>query len=436
MNLRQHITIFALILLAAPLSAQEYSFEKMHSMMLNSQAELKSLEKTVELTELKESSVGRHWHPQLYLSGSYVSSDDSGFGLFSKLQQRQIAQTDFQPADLNKSKMDYLMSAGLGVRVNLFEGFRYQNLSKATAYELEAQQVRLSHTKQQKKAELLKAYSGLLIQQKYQAELSKTKTLIEKIVKNYKIGKRSNPVGYSGKLGLRALVNKTAILLDKTEAKIAQLRGEIEVLVPELPSNWQVAAQNFLPLVQQQTPKMTGEFLKQKSQQIVMREKMEKAMAAAADSLNSKYWPSVGAFAESKFVNGDRDSTDVNTIGLQLQWNLYDPGNVNNAEVARAQKSQEQWLTQEYRKKEISGRKTIFTSYPVALTSLQTMNQSKVLLEEQVKVSRRLFRSGVLNAINLSQVFSQYCDLLDNLLILEDQVIALHAQALILSAGK
>ncbi|MCB0422181.1 MAG: TolC family protein [Bdellovibrionales bacterium] len=417
-------------------SAKEMGFAEMWQKVQSGEAKIRSIEESLEISKLNNSTVSRHWHPQLYISSTYAQSDDSGFSLFAKLQQRQIAPTDFDAAALNQSSQDYLFTTGLGVRVLLFEGFKYQKLSDASDYEVEAQQIHLANTKVQKKAELIEAYTGILIEKKYQQDLKRSQDRIQSTVKNYKLGKKSNPVGYSGILGLRALANKIEIKLGQSEAKVAQLRGEIESLVPELPMDWDIRTGTFTGILKDQVPEMSPEFLKNVSLQIQMREKMQKAMDLSADSLKSAYWPTLGAFAETQMVQGDRDSTDVNTLGVQLKWNLYDPATFNNHQVAKARQNQEKWITEEYRKRETAGRQTLYSSYPIAMKSLETMNTNRDLLEEQVQVSSKLFRSGVLNAINLSQVFSQYCDLLSNLKELEEKIVELHTQTLLMTAGR
>lgn len=173
------------------------------------------------------------------------------------------------------------------------------------------------------------------------------------------------------------------------------------------------------------------ELLNQKSFSVLAQEKGSLATDKYAQAEKANYLPHVGLFAEKQFYNNS-ETTYANsyTVGAFVKWNLYEPtqrGSVD--QVALLSKSQATMAEGVYRDQSvmllnIENMKSVITE------QLKLVEESLKMMEEQTLVSQKLFNSGLINALQLTEIYSKRVEVIVARTQLEENLMQLSAQQL------
>lgn len=104
-------------------------------------------------------------------------------------------------------------------------------------------------------------------------------------------------------------------------------------------------------------------------------------------------------------------------------WDLFNPDSYGRLAEARAQAIAQSSKLLAGKQEEKIMRNELQSSKIALERTLQILDDSEKLLREQTAQSMRLFRSGMLNALQLSEVINRRVDLIDNKLKAELQYL-------------
>jgi hypothetical protein len=254
------------------------------------------------------------------------------------------------------------------------------------------------------------AYGSIASIQKQKLKLNELNNEINKLMKGYQLGQKSNPVGYSGLLGMKSLANRIAGLIAQLEsqekASYATLK---EMGVHE--SNWlpkNIEVKNFV-----------DQYFVEKNENLNIQSyksqaQLEQALAnlEASKMQKARYLPRVGAFAESSLFNGSRGTSNNYTAGLYLQWSLFDPSEIKKYKEATLAAQAARKFSEANTQQENAIRAGLAESDQALRSNLTRLEESDKLLSEQTKVSSQLFKNGSIMQqseveINLLKVSSE-----------------------------
>lgn len=390
----------------------QFDFQRIWSMVIKSDPALRAAQEELQAATISADRSARHWYPRIYATGKAFSTNDPATSFMFALEQRQIGAADFVPSSLNQPGSSFFQQGSLGVDLPLFEGG--SRVAQAQAAEKGALAKRWEAKAQSilEYARLVENYAGLLALIEERKQLFELRSSIQGVMERYSIGSKSNPVGYSGLLGLKNLINRVEGLLAQNEASAQAKRAQIHSVAQDLPSSWQ-------PKPNRAGDFLSGAFPNPSSTDAVPAS--VHAMRLVAESMDSaksgeraRFLPRIGAFAQGDLYNGSRSSATSYTAGAYLQWDLFSATNFGAIRQATHQSAAAEARADQLAAKVKSDSMATEAGLVAAEKTLKLLDESADLLFEQTKVARQLFQNGSINALQLVEVLNRRADLLGN----------------------
>ena len=207
-------------------SGAEYSFKAIWKLVRERAPEISAASHDLEGARIYEQRMSRHWSPRAFIEGRAFLTSDPALTFMSLLGQRQMGAADFNPQTLNQPGSGFFERGTLGLDFPLFEGGSKVAAERAAIKMTEAKSFELKSAEIAQYAEIANTYSSLISLQGQRSELHQMNENVDQILAQYKIGSKSNPVGYSGLLGLKNLRNRVEGLLAENSSKVAALRDQ------------------------------------------------------------------------------------------------------------------------------------------------------------------------------------------------------------------
>ncbi len=384
----------------------------------------------LQASTFAKSRLALHWLPSLSLGAAAFSTNDPAVHFVSTLAQRQISLGDFSPASLNQPGNHLLETAALGIDVPLFQG----GLKVA---QFEAQNKMQEAQSYKQKTELLRefvdaalSYTSLLSYSVAEERLSALAAQVADLITRYSIGRKSNPVGYSGLLGLKSLKNRIAGEQLSFQSKNRSIKGTLSEKMQINNQEWSPTPDNAIVFLERTvSPKSEA----QPSLVELHHQAQADAVAAMKNAEKARFLPKVGLFATEGLTHGERDTGTSFTGGLYLQWSLFNPENIN--QVSEKEELRLVAFSDVAADKQSSriAKKTLQLSEVTLKENLVLLAESEALLAEQAKVASQLFRTGSISALQLAEVLNRRVDLILNLLTSEQDLIEVRGKRMMLS---
>ncbi len=403
-------TIFAAILvsLAPEAGAQTLSFPEIWSTIRQASPAQEAAQLDAHAAEAGRERASRHWLPRLYLDAKTYRTNDPGTSLFGLLEQRKITSTDFSPDSLNNPEDRTFARGALGVDLPLYEGGMKSARVSMMEHVAAAGKATLAGVVLEQYASSGQAYGTIAALRRQKSKLQDLNNEIERLMKSYQLGQKSNPVGYSGLLGMKSLAHRVAGLIEQMEAQERAANAALkEMGAPE--GRWtpqEMEARQFVDRY------LIAEIKDGESHKITAGRENAKAAEEGALMERARHLPRVGAFAESHVFNGSRDTATGYTAGLYLQWSLFDPSDLGAYREARLKAQAAARMNQALAQKERAERSALAESDRALRANLARLEDSDRLLAEQTRVSATLFRNGSMSALQFVEILNRRTDLI------------------------
>lgn len=423
-------TMLISFLIFSTAHAKDMQLENLWKKSYQQALAVKASHENTDASKFEKERSAKHWYPQVYATGNSFLTNDPGTHMFGLLSQREIKQTDFMPDSLNHPKSSVFTKGVVGVNVPLYEGGQKVAVNKAMNSIFEGKKKEENFVGLSFYSEFVKTYTSALALHLQLSELKKVKATLDNLLANYKIGNKSNMLGYSGLLGLKSLNQKLTAISDENSAKTnANLKGLKELSGDE-------AKLQFQDKVEIES--VINEYLASDKAEYLPSEKINslydnaKAAKEFIDAEKSRNLPRVGVFAESYAFNGDRKTGTGYSTGFYLNWNLFSGNDVGATDQAISRSHAAQYYAQAISQKEKMEFLGMKEMQNALVKTLGTLNESEKLLDEQIKIANTLFQNGMINALQLVEVLSRRVDLLGlqtearmNLINVQSQLILL-----------
>ncbi len=359
-----------------------------------------------------QSRASRHWLPRLYLDAKSYQTNDPGASFFGLLEQRSIEQSDFNPDSINHPDTQIYTRGALGIDLALYEGGMKTAQVDALKHSVAAQQNETSQIQLEQYSQVSLAYGSILVLQEQKNRLQVLGAEMSRMIKGYQLGNKSNPIGYSGLLGMRSLANRIAGLINQYDG---QNNAYIQML-----SAMGLKDQRWTPeastdahsFVDQYLNASTSKFDSISSYKSDSAKENVKASIEAAKMIDAKFLPKVGAFAESFVFSGNRATANGYNAGVYLQWSLFDPSDYGSAQEAKLKSLAAAKNSEASDQQERAERAALSESIKSIRDNIALLNDSNKLLNEQAKMTETLFRNGSINALQIVEVLSRRADLI------------------------
>jgi outer membrane protein TolC len=387
------------------------SFEDIWSSLYQKSYQQKSAQQDKISNELTLERANRHWLPRAYVAGQWFSTNDPTQVFFSNLGQRSIQQADFIPSDLNRPGRKNFTTGTLGIDLPLYEGgmksaqaSMFDSLVKASELEVKAKRT-------EEYSELSRQYGGALVHAQNGALLSDLKNSLQKIISGYQVGSQSNPVGYSGLLGLKGVDNRIEGMSYEFEMKRVNAQKWIDTKTQST-ENWSpdlnLHLKDFLNTNLTQTSSISY------STMMLAQELKVKTLDDAKQMEKARFLPKVGLFAQNNLYDGDRSTTTSQAYGVYLMWDLFNSDSYGRVGEANAKSMAAEAKLNASKQEEKIMLSQLLESKTTLEKNLVLLEKTDGLLKEQTVNAMKLFRSGMLSALQLAEVINRRVDLIEN----------------------
>lgn len=355
-------------------------------------------------------------YPRLYLDARAFSTNDPALSFFSVLNQRQIHPSDFAPDLMNNPGYQFYQKGTLGLDWPFYDG-------GARSAKAESQEkVVLAWVYDQKKsaidlyAESAVLYGSLLILENESDKLRRILDSTEKLIDQYRIGVKSNPLGYSGLLGLKTLKNRITEALIVNSAGLNSARNSLREKAGLISLDWRPVSkpkqENILPFTRQFLAPAEDQVAENGSASTRAREADAEASEKLIDVEKAKDRPRAGLFSEAALYNGNRDIASSYVLGVYFQWDLFSMDRYRQGDQAKASAMALKAKSDDLRLKEKIDRENALSSITALEKQVDLLSDSSRLLEEQAQTSKKLYQNGSLSVLQLIEVLNQEMDLI------------------------
>ncbi len=209
----------AIFFSARAASAESLSFTSVWSKINEkSAAQESSRLQTESLTE-SQSRASRHWLPKVYIDTRTYQTNDPGSSFFGLLEQRSVKQTDFSPDSINHPDTHLYTRGALGVDLALYEGGMRSSQVDLFKHSVAAQKSVTSQIQIEQYSAVGLSYGSISVLEQQKIRLQALSSEVVRMISGYQLGSQSNPVGYSGLLGMKSLANRLSGLIKQYETQ-------------------------------------------------------------------------------------------------------------------------------------------------------------------------------------------------------------------------
>lgn len=425
MKLKLIVTLISFLFLAQAQANNIKDFSSIWTDIYQKSYQKKAIELEKESNDLSFSRAKKHWLPRVYLGAQWFSTNDPTQVFFTNLGQRSIEQADFNPSDLNNPGRKNFKTATLGLDLPLYEGG--MKTTQSTMFEslVKASELEMKAKKSEEYAEFSRHYGGVLIYSLNKKFLNELKTNLEKIITSYQVGSQTNPVGYSGLLGLKGVKNRIDGALYELEMKISHSQSWINAKA-EISQNWlpdlSVKLNDFLYNNLSQSSSLSYSSL------LLAQEMKVSTLENIKQMEKARHLPRVGLFAQNNFYSGSRDTENAQAIGLYLMWDLFNSDSYGRVGEANAKALAGNAKIQAGKQEEKIMLDQMIASKATLEKSISLLENSDQLLKEQSLNAMKLFRSGMLSALQLAEVINRRVDLIESKNKVEAQYLDVYSR--------
>jgi hypothetical protein len=407
--MRFYFLIFFL-LIANSTFATELSFEDVWIKYFDNSHELAALKSEKEASELASKRSHLHWIPKVSLMGQWSDTNDPGQVFFNYLGQRSVTQNDFNPASLNRPVRQRFANGALGLDLPLYEGGMRSNQTTMYDMILKSNEFEIKTKRTEEYTELVRRFGSLISFNLNSSALNRLRADLDLIINSYQVGSKSNPIGYSGLLGLRGVLNRVEGMLNEFGMQIKNNKDWISNKA-KINDEWHpISTYKFFDFISNSLNNSESQSF---SSLLLANEFKVSSMSHASNMEKARYLPKIGLFAQNNIYSGQRDSQASQSFGVYLMWELFNADSYNKFSEARAKTMAAEAKLLSGKQQESIMRENLRTSKITLEKNLILLDKSNDLLNEQSKNATKLFRSGLLNALQLAELMNRRVDVIE-----------------------
>jgi outer membrane protein TolC len=372
-------------------------------------------ERQVEAARIRADRTARIWYPRVYAEMRSYRTDDPAMSFVSILGQREINSADFNPDRLNHPDAQTVTRTSLGVNLALYEGGARSAVKDMNAKSAEAKGLESRAVRSRQYGESAKLYALLLSAERESKALGDMLAALDAIISRYQVGSRANPVGYSGLLGMKSLKNRLLGLADANRAKTASLKDALTQLMGgDGEKRWRPETSTSLEFLRRTLA--VGDVEKEgreASAGVKALRVAAEAGALGAEAEMARFLPQVGLFGETALTNGSRATAGGSTVGVYLQWSLFNGEDHGAVREARTQAAAANSYAEAMAEKERIERGVSKEAIGAGVKALGLIEENESLMTEQTNMMRGLFQNGSISALQFVEVLARRVDLIE-----------------------
>lgn len=420
--------IFILFLfVSAPVLAKTMSFQEVWEQIYAKSLAIEGAQDQKEAAALAMQRSQYHWLPSFYLDAKIYSTNEPANSFVGLLQQSAVEANDFNPTDLNKPNDAVYSRAAIGMNWSIYEGGMQQALSKISSIESHSKNIEGKKIELDLYAKVAGLYAEIAALNKNLFSLNEISIQLKKVIKNFQLGNRSNPVGYAGLLGLKSLDHRIQGLINQYTSQLdANLIALRELGLKE--ENWKTENIEIRQFVDKKL--MIDELRLEKSYSLQQRKMYAQIAEHSIELQQARFLPQAGLFAEAYTFDGNRKTDQGYTAGLYLKWSLFDSKNLNAVKEAQLSARAAAKFTESYAAQDRAESQAYLKSLATTKENLKLLEESESYLIEQQKSVLNLFKNGSVNVLQLAEVLNRRVDLISHYFDAQSTVLKISSELL------
>ncbi len=365
----------------------------------------------LQLAALNESKnrSARHWLPRIYLGAQAYQTNDPAASFVGLLSQKSVLQSDFNPDLMNNPDTKTYSKGALGIDLPIYEGGAKSSQTDFYTSLTRAQENTTAFVQLEQFAQVMLSYASIAILNEQKNKISELSAQINRLLKNYQLGNKSNPVGYSGLLGMKSLANRLSGLAQQYDAQIKSYYAMFKELGLKS-ENWSPVMNTTVEFVDKYI--LTKNTVSSSSYKVQSMKYNAVASEESAQIQKAQFLPRIGAFAESQIFKSDRDTANSYIAGLYLQWSLFDSASFGTLKEATLKADSIKKSSEALEQQERAEKFALDQSIKALQENIKLLNDSYKILLEQSKITETLFKNGSINALQFVEVLSRRADLI------------------------
>jgi len=164
------------------------------------------------------------------------------------------------------------------------------------------------------------------------------------------------------------------------------------------------------------------------STMMLAQELKVKTLDDAKEMEKARFLPKVGLFAQNNLYDGDRSTTTSQAYGIYLMWDLFNSDSYGRVGEASAKSMAAEAKLNASKQEEKIMLSQLLESKTTLEKNLVLLEKTDGLLKEQTVNAMKLFRSGMLSALQLAEVINRRVDLIENKNKAETQYLEVYSR--------
>ncbi len=373
--------------------------------------------------KIRKNRQAKHWFPRIYAEMRGYRTNDPGMNLMSKMGTGSVEYNDFNPEILNDPGFHTYEMGKIGIDLPLYQGGSGVASTKALEKMAEAKKLQRKLVSLSEYSMSAAVYGRIIISRKSYREIIELEKSVDRILGNYQGGLRSNPVEYSGILGLRALKNRFKAMAGESKTKIESFRAYLEKMSGKpMPKNWTPFDEDAVKFAEiyLNVKRKDGEY---RSLNTRVYDAMAQSAENMAEAQKAVYLPMIGLFSEANLYRGGSDSADSYSAGFYIRMNLLSPTDYGSVKQAKLKSEAAKSRANDAFLKETVDLKRLSSMSATLKNNIKILNESWALMEKQVVNSLRLYSRGSIKSFQMAEILSRKADLLTEMIKAEEEYV-------------
>ncbi len=420
-----HFNILALLFF--PLNsyaADSITFPKLWEMVVSNSPSTKAIILQKKASDKSIERLKRYYLPSFYLNSNLFSTNDPGLTFMNFLSEGQTRQDDFIPSNLNSPSNHIFNQSNIGIDYLVYDSGARASLRSSQEHESKSLENEQKLLLINQYVIALQYFLNYVLSNNYEKELKLISNDLELLIKKYKVGEKSNPVGYNGLLSLKSLQNQIDIIQLELNSKIEVIKSSLKLLTGNISLNIDPDTISFEKLLSSYASIKNEKAI---SYQVNLEKEKALSIKESITQEKSKYMPKIGFFGQENLAIGDRGSQTSYTFGIYLK--LY----INPSEFGGDDEKEIQAIAKEKNAESIALNNTIIqniTNKEIDKNNIKLtlLNRSEEIILEQIKISLNLYNNGKINISQITEMINKKIEILNQKYLLKEIILKDHLE--------
>ena len=400
-------------------AAEQISFPKLWEMVVNHSPSSKAFLLQKEASDKATQRLSKYIFPTFYANSKLIATNGPGLTFMNFLEEGKVRQEDFVPSNLNSPSSHIFNQSDIGLDYLIYDSGSRASLLRAKEHESKAVEYEKYSNLLSQYVHTLQYFSSYILTKNYASEIKNREINVNSIISKYRVGEKSNPVGYSGLLSLKGILNKIELIQLELNSNLNQVKNSLKLMVGNPEMNFEPNSISFENLMQTYASLTVN---MNKSFQVDVEKENSNALKEQVIQQKSQYMPKIGIFGQENLAMGNRGSQASYIVGayLKLNFSPTDYGSDDEIELHALAKKKNAENIALIDSLSLLGAKNSLKKNKQKLIILE---KSDEIISEQLKVLMNLFQHGNANVSQIADIMNKKIDIINQKYLFKQEIL-------------